>query len=94
MRHFALACAALALASCGYLPGQAPAGAVSAERQASFTALVEANNCRVDPASHDFVHTAGFSDAELRSIGGALVADGSAELAPDGTLILTTGSCL
>jgi hypothetical protein len=76
------------------MPGQSPAGAVSAERQASFTTLVEANNCRVDPASHDFVHTAGFSDAELGSIGGALVADGSAELAPDGTLILTTGSCL
>jgi hypothetical protein len=65
-----------------------------ARHSSGITALVEANKCRVDPANHDFVHTAGFSDAELGSIGGALVADSSAELAPDGTLILTTGSCL
>jgi hypothetical protein len=67
---------------------------VDPEREAAFIAVVEGTDCRVDPAAHPAVHAAGFSDAEIGSIGAELVSDERAELAPDGTLILMTANCL
>lgn len=97
MRLTALTMASLVLAACGNMPGmpgQGAGSAVPAERQATFVALVEANDCRVDPVGHQYVHDAGFTDAELDAMSEALIADGSAVIGADGALILTSGACI
>ena len=93
MKHVAAVLAGLVLASCGFVE-QDQAAAVAPEREAAFIAVVEGTQCRVDPASHEAVHAAGFTDAEISAIGAELVGDERAELAPDGTLILLTANCL
>jgi hypothetical protein len=92
--------AGLALASCDRLPwagAEAPVEAappVASERVEAFAFAVERTGCTVDPVSHDALHQAGFSDAELASIGDILVADGRARLTDGGELILQTEDCL
>ena len=94
MKYVLPALAGILVASCGMLPQREPTAAVAPEREAAFVATVEQAGCRVDPASHEFVHAAGFSDEELRAIGVELVGSQRAELGPDGGLILLTPNCL
>jgi hypothetical protein len=88
----ALVLAGLALASCA--PQPEAVAIVPADRELAFVALVEQTACQVDPANHEAVHAAGFSDAEIDAIGQQLIAEGRAELSPTGQLILLTENCL
>ena len=67
---------------------------VAAERVDAFAILLEQTGCRFDADDHEPVHAAGFIDAEIGDLGGALVADGRAELTPTGDLVLVSGACI
>ena len=91
MKVHGLVLAGLALASCDLQPQEV---AVAPDRQAAFVGLVEQSNCELDPVSHEAVHAAGFSDAEIDAIARQLVSEGQAGVERDGRLVLVTGNCL
>ena len=94
MRLFALTVAALALASCDYLPGQ-QAPTVAPEREAQFVALVEGAGCELHQQDNDaLLDPAGFSDAEASAISQQLLTEGRAEITPEGNLLLLTETCV
>jgi hypothetical protein len=93
IRYAAVALVGLGLASCDVMP-EGQGVAIAPDRQAAFVALIEQSDCRFDPVNHEPVHAAGFTDPEISEIGGQLVAQGQAEIAPNGDLILLTGTCL
>ncbi len=94
MRTVALALAGFALAACEYMPGASPPPP-SPERQAQFVALVEGAGCELHQADNDdLLDPAGFSDAEAGAISRQLLADGRAEITPEGNLVLVTENCL
>jgi hypothetical protein len=103
MRYLAILAAGVALAGCEGGPGMPTiftgggggGGApVDPARQAQFVALVEQQGCRVDPADHQYIHDAGFTDLELGDFGQTLAAEGRAEITADGGLLLLTERCI
>jgi hypothetical protein len=95
MRHFALSLVAAALASCGYMPGASSPPPPSPERTAAFVAIVEGAGCELHQADNDaLLDPAGFSDAEASAIARQLLADGRAEITPQGNLVLVTENCV
>ena len=94
MKVLATGLAGMLLASCGMFPTQEPAP-VSPEREAQFVALVEGAGCELHQQDNDaLLDPAGFSDAEASAISQQLLAQGRAEIDPEGNLLLLTGSCV
>ena len=98
MRLLALALAGVALAACDYMPGFMP-GASSPppapERVDTFVMLVEGSGCELHQADNDaLLDPAGFSDAEASAISQQLLAEGRAQITPEGNLVLLTENCL
>jgi hypothetical protein len=94
MRLMVLSLAGLALAACEYMPG-ASSPPPSPERASTFVALVEGAGCELHQADNDaLLDPAGFSDAEASAISRQLIADGRAEVTPEGNLVLLTDSCI
>ena len=97
MRMLALGLAGLSLAACDYMPGMFGAAppAPSPERSAAFVALVEGAGCELHQADNDaLLDPAGFSDAEASAISQGLMAQGRAEVTPEGNLLLLTENCI
>jgi hypothetical protein len=94
MRRVILGVAGLALAACDFMPG-ASSPPPSRERTDAFVALVEGAGCELHQADNDhLLDPAGFSDAEASAISRQLVADGRAEISPEGNLVLLTETCI
>lgn len=91
--------ALLLLGACGWGGESDPVVATSVpsvppERVDAFVVLMEKLGCRFDPNDHEPVHTAGFTDEEIASIGAVLVADHRADLTDTGELVILSGNCL
>jgi hypothetical protein len=94
MRLTALSLAALALAACDYMPG-ASTPPPSPEREAAFVAMVEGAGCELHQQDNEaLLNPAGFSDAEASAISQQLLAEGRAEITPEGNLMLLTENCV
>jgi hypothetical protein len=95
MRPWTLGLAGLALAACdGFMPGASPAPP-SPARTDAFVAVVEGAGCELPHTDNDhLLDPAGFSDAEASAISRQLLAEGRAELSPEGNLVLQTENCL
>jgi hypothetical protein len=94
--RYAVILAGATLAGCNMLPQSQPAAPqVSEERVDAFVTLVEVAGCELPHTDNDhLLDPAGFSDAEASAISQQLLADGRAELSPEGNLVLRTENCL
>jgi hypothetical protein len=83
------------VAACGMLPQRQAEPAASPERVDAFVTLVEVAGCELPHTDNDhLLGAAGFSDAEASAISRQLLADGRAELTPEGNLRLHTETCI
>jgi hypothetical protein len=98
MRYATQLLAGLGLGACDMLPGQqaaAPAPAVAPERVEAFVTLVEVAGCELPHTDNDhLLDPAGFGDAEASAISRQLIAEGRAEVSPEGNLVLMTERCV
>jgi hypothetical protein len=95
MRFPGLILSAVILAGCEMLPQSQPAAApVSQERVDAFVTLVEVAGCELPHTDNDhLLDPAGFGDAEASAISQQLLAEGRADLSPEGNLVLRTENC-
>lgn len=99
MRTFAspvvLGIAALSLAGCEGFGTMGSAQPPSPERVAMFENMLQEAGCELPHTDNDhLLAPAGFSDAEASAISQQLISEGRASVAPNGNLVLHTGSCL
>jgi hypothetical protein len=95
MRSLAVLLAGLALASCGTFQTQPSAVSVAPQREAAFVAMVEGAGCELHQEDNDaLLDPAGFSDPEATAISQQLLAEGRAEITPEGNLVLLTENCV
>jgi hypothetical protein len=93
MSYRMLLAAGLALAACDMTPGPQPS--VEPTREAQFVELVEGAGCELPHTNNDYLlDPAGFGDAEASAISQQLLADGRAEVSPEGNLVLRTENCI
>ena len=93
MRLSELTALALALAACGVMPGASPPR--SPERMNAFVAMIEGAGCELHQSDNEaLLDPAGFSDAEASALSQQLLAEGRAEITPEGNLALRTENCV
>jgi hypothetical protein len=95
MKPVVLGFAGFALAACnGFMP-EASSTPPSPERMDAFVAMVEGAGCELHQEDNDaLLDPAGFSDAEASAASQQLLAEGRAQVTPEGNLVLLTENCL